>query len=176
MKKLSRSKLTIVGVIACAVVMVTGVTAFAMNRLMQTDIKSDENGTRYSVDGGVTWTEENPVSPDPDAVEIDVDAYTETITDGGEITDEDMANAIDGGHYEFKDGVTDIDVIVDGEPITEQDKSDAVYGGHYEFKDDATDVEIFTDGAAAEAGSSGAIDGGYFEFDEAHNDISVTAK
>jgi hypothetical protein len=129
--------------------MIAGVTAFAVGgEAGRTDLISDENGTRYSVDGGETWTTESPAVPlDSDAYEsLEVIDYTETITEGSEITQEDKANAVFAGDFTFDvdtDEIT-VDILYEGEgpELTEEDKANAIFIGDFVFDGDTENINV----------------------------------
>jgi hypothetical protein len=110
-KGLSSKKRKIGAAISCLALMATlgTTTAFAARPNNTTDLIDDAEGTRYSVDGGQTWTQGNPVDENTNGYdEIDVTGYASAIVDGDPNSDDDYSNAIFGGHFDFDDGNLDI--------------------------------------------------------------------
>jgi hypothetical protein len=175
MKMFTNSKLTIAAIAAAAVLTVTGATALASAGIAQSDLFSDENGTKYSADGGQTWSE-TPAEIPGFAVDetLNVNNTVETLTDGGEITEADRADAIFGGNFVFDENTLSIEVLADGTVITDADKTDVVFGGNFVFDENTNSIEVLVDGTdTTDAEKTDTVFGGDFAFDENNNDITV---
>jgi hypothetical protein len=120
MKHLKKNKLSIVVILALIVAMTLSTAAFALEaqddgKGIRIEMMSDENGTRYSIDGGKTWTTEIPMGmPEFGADEdVDVSTYSITVGENGEIIKVAETGAIFGSYFLYDGARKDISLTID---------------------------------------------------------------
>ncbi|MDR0880480.1 MAG: hypothetical protein LBN09_07245 [Clostridioides sp.] len=108
MKNTLKGKITALA--ACGVVMTSalGVSALSNNNA---DATNDPKA-QVQVQGidDLNATEVTDVDEDKN-LEISTEGTAQTIEQGDKITEEEKANAVDGGNFEFKDGNNDISFV-----------------------------------------------------------------